>query len=202
MELNRAPGGFWDAIIRIAIKMSRDSAEDARRLLAAGFPGPAYVWAARSIEIFVKEVILLPAFLIEIEGEDDEFDRVFEQAREKIDDTFNTGRWNAGLRKAEEAFGTFAPMLTEDGTDVWNVWKSSVVPRRGAVVHGNEADPSVEEAELVVQWADQMMTQLTMRLMVSEAHPLHDLIVAGLTKAAETHRAEQEEHGNEPPASE
>ena len=61
MELNRAPGGFWDAIIRIAIKMSRDSAEEARQLLAAGFPGPAYVCAARSIEIFVKEVILLPA---------------------------------------------------------------------------------------------------------------------------------------------
>ena len=70
------------------------------------------------------------------------------------------------------------------------------------MVHGNEADPSVEEAELVVQWADQMMTQLTMRLMVSEAHPLHDLIVAGLTKAAETYRAEQDENGDEPPASE
>jgi hypothetical protein len=192
MDLDRRPGCFFDVTLRIAIKRSRDSAAEARRLLEAGFPSPAYVWAVRSVEIFVKEVMLLPLFLIEIEGKPDEFDRVWGEARQRISDTFGSGRWDSALRKVDKAFGPLAPMRTDDGKEVWSEWKSKVVPRRGNTVHGRptgDGDPSAAEAALVVQWADQMMDQLTLRLIATGTHPLHDLFVAAFDNVAEAYRA-------------
>ena len=210
MELDRRPGCFFDVTVRVAIKRSRDSAAEARRLLEAGFPGPAYVWAVRSVEIFVKEVMLLPLFLIEIEGKPDEFDRVWGEAWQRIRDSFGSGRWDGALRKVDEAFGPLAPMRTDDGKDVWSEWKSRVVPRRGDTVHGRpteNGDPSPDEAAQVVQWADQMMDQLTLRLVVTGTHPLHDLFVAAFDSAAEAYRVaeaarvEQGVIGSAPPIS-
>ncbi len=208
MELDRRPGCFFDVTLRAAIRRSRDSAAEARRLLEAGFPGPAYVWAVRSIEIFVKEVMLLPLFLIEIEGTPDEFDRVWDEAWQRIRDSFGSGRWDGALRKVDEAFGPLAPMRTDDGKDVWSEWKSRVVPRRGDTVHGRpteNGDPSPAEAAHVVHWADQMMDQLTLRLVATGTHPLHDLFVAVFDSAAEAYRSmeaagvEQGAIGSAPP---
>jgi hypothetical protein len=208
MELDRRPGCFFDVTIRVAIRRSRDSAAEARRLLEAGFPGPAYVWAVRSIEIFVKQVMLLPLFLIEIEGNPDEFDRVWGEAWQRIRDSFGSGRWDGALRKVDEAFGPLAPMRTDDGKDVWSEWKSRVVPCRGDTVHGQpteNGDPSPVEAAQVVLWADQMIEQLTLRLVVSGTHPLHDLFVAAFDSAAEAYRAaeaarvQQGDIGSAPP---
>ena len=77
---------------------------------------------------------------------------------------------------------------------MWTVWKSRVVPRRGDTVHGRpteEDDPSHSEAELVVEWAEQMMTQLTLRL-VRSTHPRHDLFV-GAQKAEEAYKEQQQQ---------
>ena len=63
MELDRSPGRILDVLIQTAIRRARSSIDQAHELVDAGFPGPAYVWAVRSIEIFVKEVMLLPLFL-------------------------------------------------------------------------------------------------------------------------------------------
>ena len=195
MELDRSPGRFFDVTIQAAVRRSRESVGEARRLLEAGFPGPSYVWSVRSVEIFVKEVMLLPVFLEEIDGTPDEFDKVWAQAWKRIRDLFGNGRWDAALGKVEDAYRALDPLaLTEQGEDVWTVWKSRVVPRRGDTVHGRpteENDPSHNEAELVVEWAEQMMTQLTLRL-VRSTHPLHDLFVGALEKAAEAYKKQQE----------
>jgi hypothetical protein len=193
MQLDRAPGRFFDITIQAAIRRSRYSAAEARRLLEAGFPAPAYVWSVRSLEIFVKNVMLLPVFLEEIEGEHDEFDRVWVEAWKRIEDLFGNGRWDVALRKVQETYGPLDPMLTEDGKDVWSVWKSRIVPRRGNTVHGRvteEGDPSVPEAEVAVQWSEQMVDQLTLRLVVT-THPLHDLFFAAIEKARQAYQDEQ-----------
>ena len=194
MRLDRAPGRFFDVTIQASIRRSWDSAAEARRLLDAGFPGPAYVWSVRSIEVFVKEVMLLPVFLEEIEGEPDEFDSVWQQAREKVEDTFESSKWNRALRKVQEAYGALDPMLTEDDKDVWDVWKSTVVRRRGDTVHGritDEGDPTLPEAERVVEWTERMMSQLTIRLAANTTHPLSDLLVAAFEKAGKAYKDEQ-----------
>ena len=67
-------------------------------------------------------------------------------------------------------------MLTDDDRNVWDVWKTTVVARRGQIVHG-ESDASVEEAALIVQWAEQMALQLKMRLIVARKHPLHGIFL-------------------------
>ena len=99
-----------------------------------------------------------------------------------------TPQGTRGLRSARSA------SRTDDGEDVWSVWKSRIVRRRGDTVHGrptSAGDPTRPEAELVVDWAEQMMTQLTLRL-VRSTHPLHDLFVGALEKAAEAHKEQQE----------
>jgi len=202
MELDRAPGRFWDVHLQLAIRMSRDSTDEARRLLSAGFPGPAYVWAVRSVEIFVKEVMLRPAFIEEIEGTPDEFDKVWKLADRKVRSLFKGGKWDQALNKVESSFGPLDPLPpTTDGEDVWKVWKSKVVSQRGDVVHGAAADPSVDQAALVVEWADQMRTQLTLRLIASTTHPLHDLFVAFFDMAKQAQGGEQGATGSAPPAS-
>ena len=54
--------------------------------------------------------------------------------------------------------------------------------KRGDIVHGVD-EASTQEAELVVQWADQMLTQLKLRLIVAKKHPLHDVFISILEQA-------------------
>jgi hypothetical protein len=137
----------------------------------------------RSIEIFVKEVMLLPLFLEEIP--DGDWDDVWAEAWKRIHKTFGSGNWNPAIRKIDEEYGPLDPMYTDDGADVWQMWKSVVVGRRGDVVHGRptEAEVTIEEAAVVVEWAGQMMDQLIMRLVNAGKHPLHDLVVEALDAA-------------------
>jgi hypothetical protein len=123
VQLDRSPGRVFDVILKNAVSRARASAEEGQALLEGGYPGPAYVWAVRSIEIFVKEVMLLPLFLEEIP--DGEWDEVWADAWKRIDDTFGSGggRWNLAIRMIDEAYGPLDPMYSEDGGDVWQVWK-------------------------------------------------------------------------------
>ncbi len=52
-----------DRLIRGARRRASQSADETQRLLGVGSAGPAYVWAVRSLEIFVKETTLLPLLL-------------------------------------------------------------------------------------------------------------------------------------------
>jgi hypothetical protein len=44
-------------------------------LMAEGFPGPAVVWAVRSVEIFLKEFVLTTVFVAE--DRDNDWERGF-----------------------------------------------------------------------------------------------------------------------------
>jgi hypothetical protein len=182
--VDRSIDGRLDRLLRTAIIRARASLTFARRLLAANFPGPAYVWAVRSIEIFVKELMLLPLFLEQTDGD-------WNTAWIRVRDTFGAGKWNRTVRVIEESYGPLDPMLTETGEEVWSLWKSVIVRYRGDIVHGM-ADPPADEAEQVVAWADQLITQLTLRLIVAGKHPLHDLFVNAID-AARAERRENDE---------
>ena len=184
MHVDRTPGGHLDSVIKISIRRAHNSADTAKKLLGAQLPGPAYVWAVRSIEIFVKEVMLLPVYLESSDGD-------WQNSWTKVRQLFDSGKWDRALREVENTYGRLTPMLTEDGKDVWQVWKSVVVGYRGDIVHGR-AEPSQEDARVVVAWVEQMMLQLTMRLIADTTHPMHDLFVAGLDAA----RSQMEQEGS------
>ena len=170
-----------DRLIRGASRRASQSADEAQRLLGVGSAGPAYVWAVRSLEIFVKETMLLP-LLLERSNEnalDDAWPHVWAQLR----DTFRSGKWDRALRLVGQAYGPLAPMMTDSGEDVWSVWKNRVIPRRGDIAHGWVEAPSFEETALVLLWAKQLMDQLRLRLIAGGKHPLHDLFVAALEPA-------------------
>jgi hypothetical protein len=189
MELDRRPGKVFDVILQAAFRRSQASADEAQALLDGGFPEPAYVWAFRSVEIYVKEVMLLPLFLEEVpEGA---WDDVWAEAWRRIGEVFKNGRWTAALAKVDEVYGPLELMGTEDGRDVWRVWKSEVVRRRGDIVHGRPLAEQVtrEEAVTVLLWANQMRGQLVMRLVVAGKHPIHDLVVETFKRAKVAYEA-------------
>ena len=178
MTLDRSLGGRLDSVVRAAIARSKLSLAEARALHDASFPNAAYVWAVRSVEIYIKEVMLLPLFLERREGD---WRRAWRDTR----DNFRSGNWRRAIRLVDEVYGPLDPMLTEDGTDVWDVWNKVVVGRRGDIVHGI-AEASEEEAAAVLQWVEQMMVQLPLRLIVARKHPLHDFFMAALESARST----------------
>lgn len=144
------------------------------------------MWSVRSIEIFVKEVMLLPLFLEE--APEGEWDAVWDHAWTRLRALFQNGWWKPALRKIDEVYGPLDRMRTEDGKDLWQVWTSAVVPRRGDLVHGKPPSSEAEvitkdEAGVIVGWAGQMMDQLILRLIAAKKHPLHDLFVAAIEKA-------------------
>lgn len=204
MKLDRRPGMFFDVTLQAAFQRAQASADQAQGLLDAGFPEPAYVWAFRSVEIFVKEVMLLPLFLEEIPGEDDDFDEVWAEARRRIEDTFGSGRWDNALRKVDEAYGPLDPMSTEDGRDVWQVWKSEALPRRGDIVHGKPlaVEVTADEASQLLLWSSQLRGQLSMRLVVARKHPVSDLVIALFERGREAYLPEQGKKARDNPLTE
>jgi hypothetical protein len=175
MTVDRSLGGRLDGLVRTAIAHSKSSLSEAQALLEAGFPSPSYVWAVRSVEIFMKEVMLLPLFL---EQHDGDWRRAWRRTRK----TFGSGNWRQAISEVDAAYGPLDPLLTEDGADVWDVWSTVVVGRRGDIVHG-VAGASGDEAAAVLQWAEQMLIQLPLRLIVARKHPLHDFFMATLEAA-------------------
>jgi hypothetical protein len=193
MQLDKSPGKVFDVILKAAVLKSRVSIDQANRLLEDGFPGPAYVWAVRSVEIFVKEVMLLPLFLEEV-PEDKDWDKVWNRARKRVERTFGSDNWEKAIAKVDEVYGPLDPMLTTEGENVWDVWRTVVIRRRGDTVHGKPVAQEVDadEAMVVVGWAEQTMTQLTLRLIAARKHPLSDLFVVAMEQAREAMQAEHD----------
>ena len=175
VSLDRSLDGELDKILRAAIARVRVSIDTAQRLLASNFYGPAYVWAVRSVEVYLKEVILLPLFLETHYGD-------WRKARRSVRRLFGPGNWSRAIQKIEREYGPLDPMLTEDNENVWAVWKQVVVGMRGETVHGL-VDPERSETEMVIKWAGMMTEQLSMRLIAARRHPLSDIFLQAIDQA-------------------
>lgn len=167
-RVGREIGGRLDIVIRSAISRSRSSHDEAQRLLNSGFYSPSFVWSVRSVEIFVKEVCLLPIYFEET-GD-------FNTSWRRVRLTFGSSKWQSAMKVVEETYGPFEEMITEDGENVWEVWKTVFVRKRGEVAHGR-TEAGEDLARLAVQWADQFRSQFTMRLIAAGQHPLASLFV-------------------------
>ena len=169
VSLDRSLNGELDKIIRAAFAQVRTSLDTARSLLASNFYGPAYVWAVRSVEVYLKEVVLLPLFLETNDGD-------WVRARKSIRKLFRSGKWNEASKEINQAYGPLDSMLTENNDNVWDIWKQTIVGRRGDTVHGL-VDTERSETEIVVKWAEMMTEQLSMRLVAAGKHPLSDMFL-------------------------
>jgi hypothetical protein len=179
VPLDRDPEGELAGILRVASLRAAYSLETAKRLLRGKYrklyAGCAYVWAVRSVEILFEEFMLLPYFLDQTGGD-------WKAARKKASRTFGSANWTKALETINGAYGPLDPMLTEDGEDIWQIWSTRVVARRGQIVHG-ETECDLSEAKTIVQWAKQIAVQLKMRLIVGQKHPLADIFMAILGQA-------------------
>ena len=175
MALDYSVGGELDLILQTAIRRSRDSLSSARSLLESGFSSAAHIWAVRSVEIFIKEFVLLPLFLEELDGD-------WKGAWKSVRSTFKSGEWGRALRIIDQAYGPLDSMRTDDGKEVWSEWKSKIVADRGNIVHGL-IDAPASKAEIVIVWADLIINQVTMRLIVTKKHPLSGLFATALSQA-------------------
>src|SRR5262249_43285797 len=114
----------------VASKRVGESMDEARKLLDAGFAGPALVWAVRSVELFVKAFLVTPVYFDGSESKG--WGRAFKRASKD----FGSSNWKKAMAVVQARYGPLDPMLTEDGADAYEVWETTVVRIRGAIVHG------------------------------------------------------------------
>ena len=166
-----------NGVLTVAMGRCVTSLDTARQLTAAGFNGPAYVWAVRSVEIFMREFALLPYFLSS--------GRAFDEAWKKARRAFGGGGdWNQAMATVENACGEIDEMLTTDDEDAWAMWKRHIPQRRGECVHGRAlSDPSDSEVEHVIEWARMLVQQLGLRLMTKPNHPASIVITEFMRRA-------------------
>jgi hypothetical protein len=141
--------------------------EASRRLLEHDEPGPAFVWAARAVEIFVRECLLFPHYYERLGDE--------RAAYNKASRKFGSGNWVSALAIATAAYGPLDDPLTDSDEDAWRHWKRVAVQLRGEVVHGR-TDASAEEAEWVVGYAERFLSWWTQRLAVYDRGPLRGVL--------------------------
>lgn len=161
-------------LLAAAHSRAERSIDEAQRLLAAGFPEPALVWAVRGVEIYFREFLLAPLLLEE--NEDDWFAAL--RAAGKI---LGSGNWTKAYKRLESLTGPIDAMVTDFGGDAWTHWKNRAVGLRGDVVHGNWLEEpegaSFTDADWAIGYARQLMTQLTLRVIVTGNHPAADLLI-------------------------
>ena len=156
-------GALWP----LALSHAKNSLDSARRLNEAGFPTPAFVWAVRSAELFLRDCVLFCHFF----EESGDVGKALKKAR----GIFGDGKWSAALRFAEEEFGPFDEPLTADGEKAWVVWQRWLVSARGHMVHGRmEATP--EQAQWAIDFADRFISWFSQRLVTSERGPIRGVL--------------------------
>lgn len=155
-----------EEFLKVASRRAADSIQVARELLETGFPSPAFVWAVRAVEIFYKDFLLAPHFY---EGD-------WETAVRKANKLFGSSKWDKAIAKIEEVFGPLDEMVTELGNDALDVWVKQIVRMRGDIVHGRR-NADAETAQLAVGYADQLITQLKLRVVVTRKHPFSDIFM-------------------------
>jgi hypothetical protein len=153
-----------------ASKRSEASLTWAKLLIQDGYAGPALVWAVRSVEIFLKEFVLAALFLGVGETPD------WKRAVRKASALFESLSWRKALAKMDQEFGPLDKMTTHDGRDALEVWEKGIVVARHNIVHGRE-EASAEQATLVIKYAEQLILQLKLRLIVARKHPFSDVFM-------------------------
>ena len=146
---------------------ARLSLSQSQELLAHGASGPAFVWAVRAIEIFVRECLLFPHFYEQTGDLTGSF--------RKAAKVFGSGNWPLALSIATEAYGPLDAPLTETDEDAWRHWKRVAVRHRGDVVHGR-TDASGEDAAWVQAYALRFMEWWAQRLAVLDRGPLKGVL--------------------------
>jgi hypothetical protein len=166
--------GIWAAHLR----QVDQSLQDSRRLLEAEQFGPAFVWAVRAMEIFVRECLLFPAHYERL-GDLDAALRAATKA-------FGSGNWAKSLAWASEVYGPFDDEpLTDSDENAWKHWKTVAVRHRGRVVHG-QADASAQEVEWVIAYAERFRSWWAQRLAVYDRGPLRGVLRDAIAVAAAT----------------
>lgn len=164
-------------LLNAAHGRAKRSLEEAEGLLGSGFPSPALVWAVRSVEIFIKEFVLAPAYL---QHTDDDWMKALQKAGKK----FGNSNWSGAYKEIERLCGPLDSMTTDTGEDAWTHWEKNAVWLRGSVIHGDfrsgADNATAEEATWAVQYAHQIFTQLTARILVTQKHPVYYALVATL----------------------
>lgn len=162
-----------------------ESLATAKALLEGGFPGPAYVWAVRSVEMFFKEFLLAPHFY-EQAGQD------WWKALKLAEREFGSSNWKRAMEKVEEVYGPLDPMLTDDDQDPFQVWRTGIVRVRGDIVHGRMGGLA-QSANLVIAWAEQLVLQMKLRLIVARKHPVSKAFIDAYMQAVKLLKASGEE---------
>jgi len=179
--------GIWVAsqkaaeeFLKIASQKAGDSIQVARELLELGYPSPAFVWAVRAVEIFYKEFLLAPHFY---EGD-------WGKAVRRANKLFGSSNWDRAVAKVDEVFGPLDKMITELGNDALEVWIRQIVRTRGDLVHGR-INADAKTSEMAVAYADQLITQLKLRVVVTRKHPFSDVFMGIFEDAKTMYKASQ-----------
>jgi len=151
-----------------ASKRAESSLRLARQLLDGGYPSPSLVWSVRAVEIFLKEFVLPSAFI----GQKTNIR--WERAVRKASKKFGTLKWDNAFKFMQDEFGPLDSLTTHDARDVLVVWNAEIVPRRHNIVHGKE-EASADEAAHVMNWAEEIIKKLKLRLIVSGKHTFSDV---------------------------
>ena len=152
--------------LRAAFARADTSRREARRLLVAGFPAPAFVWAVRSAEMFMRDFVLTPHFI--------ETGSPWSKAMQQGSKILGSSNWSKAFAIVEEWYGPFDEPLLEDGsTNAWSFWETCLVRVRGDLVHGRAVqDPSPEEVEGVLAFVERMASWYPQRFLASSKHPI------------------------------
>jgi HEPN domain-containing protein len=160
-----------------------ESLETARTLSAAGFHTPAFVWAVRSAEIFMRECLLF----LHLYEEMGDIRRAFRRTQQ----IFGKGSdWNRALRFVQEEFDLdYSDALTSDDRDAFAVWQNEGVMGRHNMVHGlAEATPDM--AAGVISFVGRFVEYFAQRLVVADRGPLRGVLRALLEEARRLYEEE------------
>ena len=158
-----------DSILRhltAAYQRAERARVEAQRILDAGVPSAALVWAVRSAEILLRDYVLTPHFL--------EQGLHWDEAMRKGSKILGDSKWPDAFAKAEEWYGPFDEPLTEDNEKAWKTWVSRCVRRRGDIVHGKKgSEAGTDEAAEAIAFAERMATWYSQRFLTSSRHPIN-----------------------------
>ena len=137
---------------------------EARQLNELGHHAAAYVWAVRSAEILMRDFVLTPHFV--------ELGYEWDKAMRKGFKVLGNSNWKRAFAKADEWYGPFDTLLTEDEEVAFDVWTAHIVQRRGELIHGAPVyEPDAEEAASAIAFAERMASWYAQRITLSERHP-------------------------------
>ncbi len=143
------------------------------------------MWAVRSAEMLMREVLLMPHFMAQGKS----WDAARHHAIEVMGGSAQ--RWRRAFDLMADWYN-LDPALTEDNADAWAVWRTDLVRRRGDLVHGRMVpDATAAEAAEAINFVWQMVRWYAMRLMGKD-HPVGVQLREMLDGARTVYQREQQ----------